>query len=68
MWEPYDVSIFDDLRNKYLNKYATILDDDRINYENAKFGTPPRKVEYIREQRLQSKMRKACQENEYRRT
>ena len=54
LWQPYDVSIFDDLRMKYLNIYReqNILPPDREKKEMERFMIPKRDSKDQRENNL----------------
>lgn len=55
LWEPYDVSIFDDLRKKYLDIYKqqNIITFEREIEENIRFKIPKRNPRNQREKHMQ---------------
>lgn len=67
LWQPYDGSIFDDLRKKYLNKYKDILNPERKKEELDTFQIHPREDRVIRESRMLKDIGKQQHYNDYRR-
>lgn len=68
LWQPYDISIFDELRKKYVKEYASLLDKQRVEEETNRMSLIPTREE--REKR-EAHMRQAIAErlkyNTYRR-
>lgn len=58
LWHPYDISIFDELRRKYISFYKErqLLPKAREMYENSKFSSKQRLVKEEREEKMQVKM------------
>lgn len=58
LWQPYDISIFDELRLKYLSYYKNneCLSDEREKEEKKKFGIPNRMSKEEREKNMINKM------------